>query len=290
MGQKEMKRIMESWKGYVTSEPKDKVVLKEQPYKVRGYIKPDNSFFTIEQWGEFVNHMLYLQRLGQDTRGNGANISEDVRRLVMEYFSFQHDVEVPRYDSINHKYLYGFIEDFVNHRFWSFQRNFGHFFPEPSRLRFAYFYSRGDLEPYVLLDEELTTQLYGSTWNPKKLCHYTTHENAQRIQESIDRGMPFDISCFTIAARPFFRPESSVTITVRAGFRSDIKSFAVDTGRRCANLLRMEYPGRDKNNLCYELDSCDGELRTSLWNEYIATPISIESIEEKYSHPNKCIL
>jgi hypothetical protein len=29
------------------------------------------------------------------------------------------------------------------------------------------------------------------------------------------------------------------------------------------------------------LDSCDGEVRTSLWNEYIATPIEIVSIETR---------
>ena len=252
--------------------------------EVRGYVKPDSAFFTLAQWEEFVDRMLHLQKLGQDTRGNGANMSEEVNRLVMQHFAFQLQVEVPRYDLLTQKNVYDFVEDFVNHRFWSFQRDFGHFFPDASRLRFAYFYSRGDLEPYVLLDEELTIQLYGSVWNPKRLCHYTTMEGVQRIQAAIDDGQPFDISCFTDAARPFFRPESKMVVTlmgnVRAGFRSDIKSFAVDTGRRCANLLRFEYPGRDKNNLCYELDSCDGELRTSLWNEYIATPISIVSLRE----------
>ena len=37
-------------------------------------------------------------------------------------------------------------------------------------------------------------------------------------------------------------------------------------------------PGKDLNNICYELDSCDGSVRTSLWNEYIATPLEIISI------------
>lgn len=252
--------------------------------EVQGYVKPDSAFFTLAQWEEFVDRMLHFQKLGHGTRGNGANMNEEVNRLVMQHFAFQLQIEVPRYDLLTQKNVYDFVEDFVNHRFWSFQRDFGHFFPDASRLRFAYFYSRGDLEPYVLLDEELTTQLYGSVWNPKRLCHYTTMEGVQRIQEAIDDGQPFDISCFTDAARPFFRPESKMVVTlmgnVRAGFRSDIKSFAVDTGRRCANLLRFEYPGRDKNNLCYELDSCDGELRTSLWNEYIATPISIVSLRK----------
>ena len=42
------------------------------------------------------------------------------------------------------------------------------YFPDIMKLRFAFFYSRGDLEPYVMLDDEFTTQLYGSTYNPKR--------------------------------------------------------------------------------------------------------------------------
>ena len=33
------------------------------------------------------------------------------------------------------------------------------------------------------------------------------------------------------------------------------------------------------DNICRELESCDGDVRTSLWNEYIATPIKILGIE-----------
>ena len=67
---------------------------------------------------------------------------------------------------------------------------------------------------------------------------------------------------------------------MRAGFRSDIKSLSTDSGRRACNLYRLEYPGKDLNNICYELDSCDGEVRTSLWNEYIATPLEILEVKE----------
>ena len=101
--------------------------------EVRGYVKPDSAFFTLAQWEEFVHRMLHLQKLGQDTRGNGANMSEEVNRLVMQHFAFQLQVEVPRYDLLTQKNVYDFVEDFVNHRFWSFQRDFGHFFPDASR-------------------------------------------------------------------------------------------------------------------------------------------------------------
>jgi hypothetical protein len=259
-----------------------KEVLSER-VKVRGYIKPLTSFFTLREWESFVFRMLKLQESGFDTRGGGENLSDEVERLVRDFFSFQLDIEVPRYDLLTTKNIHDFVEDFVNHRFWSFERDFGGYFPDISKLKFAYFYSRGDLEPYVLLDDEFTTLLYGSIHNPKELFHFTTIEGVERIRTSIASGETYDISCFTTAKRPFFRKESNVILklvgNVRAGFRSDIKSYAVDNGRRCCNLLRLEYPGRDKNNICYELDSCNGEVRTSLWNEYVATPMKIVEIE-----------
>ena len=85
--------------------------------------------------------------------------------------------------------------------------------------------------------------------------------------------------------RPFFREESNVLVkfigNVRAGFRSDIKSYAVDNGRRSCNMYRLEYPGENVSNICYELDTCDGKIETSLWNEYVATPIEIISVEQR---------
>ena len=261
--------------------------------RVQGYIKPESSFFTLREWESFVISMLDLQREGFDTRGGEMSCKHsqrcqnmkihELRTLVERYFQFQINVEVPRYELLTLKNVYDLIEDFVNHRFWSFEKDFGHYFPDITKLRFAFFYSRGDLEPYVLLDEEFTTQVYGSVDNPKEVYHYTTLAGVTRIQDAIATGYPFDISCFTTATRPFFRKESNVVIrlngNIRAAFRSDIKSFAVDNGRRCCNLLRLEYPGKDKYNLCYELESCDSEIRTSLWNEYIATPIEVLEVK-----------
>jgi|TARA_R110000824_G_scaffold169788_3_gene346962 hypothetical protein len=251
--------------------------------EVRGYVKPLSSFFTLEEWESFVFRMLRLQESGFDTRGGGENLNDEVERLMRAFFSYQLDVEVSRYDLLTTKNVYDLVEDFVNHRFWSFERTFGGYFSDISKLKFAYFYSRGDLEPYVLLDDEFTSQLYGSINNPRELFHFTTLRGVERIKRSMESGNTFDISCFTTAKRPFFRKESNVILrlvgNVRAGFRSDIKSLAVDNGRRCCNLFRLEYPGRDKNNICYDLDSCNGEVRTSLWNEYIATPVKILEME-----------
>ena len=113
--------------------------------------------------------------------------------------------------------------------------------------------------------------------------HYTTEAHALNMIKVIESGQnTYDISSFTVAERPFFRESSNYIVefigNVRAGFRSDIKSFATSSGRRAVNLYRLEYPGKDLNNICYELESCDGSVRTSLWNEYIATPLKVIAI------------
>lgn len=251
--------------------------------KVRGYIKPETSFFTLNEWRLCVEMLLDLQKEGVDVR-DGRHPDPRLNLILQKYFGYQLDVEVDRFDLLTEKNVLNFIEDFVNHRFWGFEKEFGHYFPNVEKLRFAYFYSRGDIEPYVLLDDEYTKQLYGSTNNPKVVMHYTTVKGLQSVGQAIEDGNDFDISTFTVAKRPFFRPEAKIILklkgNVRAGFRSDIKSFAVDNGRRACNLYRLEYPGDEENNICYELDTCDGDVETSLWNEYIATPIEILEVME----------
>ena len=71
------------------------------------------------------------------------------------------------------------------------------------------------------------------------------------------------------------------TGNVRAGFRSDVKSYSVSNGRKCVNLHRLGYPG-EKDNLCKDLENdCNGELKTSLWNEFIATPQKILEVYKR---------
>ena len=64
--------------------------------------------------------------------------------------------------------------------------------------------------------------------------------------------------CYTVAERPFFRKKSNKIIeleaNVRAGFRSDVKSYSVSNNRKCFNLHRLGYPGTDKDNLCTDLE------------------------------------
>tara|TARA_Y100000310_G_scaffold74991_1_gene71235 strand:- start:3213 stop:4022 length:810 start_codon:yes stop_codon:yes gene_type:complete len=263
-------------------------------HKVLGYIKPTSVFKTITEWEDLAEELIALQAKGFDTRAGEISCKyatycdkNDFDRfvsLINEFFGYLLGIEVERYELLTRKNVLDFIEDFINHRLWGLENEFDHYFPDIRSLRFAYFYSRGDIEPYVLLDEAYTSQTYGSAWNPKELTHYATPNGLANLQRALQDGDTFDISCFTVAKRPFFRAQSNLLIrligNVRAGFHSDIKSLATDSGRRACNLYRLEYPGKDINNICYELDSCNGEVRTSLWNEYIATPLEILEVQK----------
>ncbi len=269
-----IKRLMENWNRFL-----------EEDFEVRGYVKPIDSFHTLEEWKEFANKVLDLQEKGQSLRA-GKIEGEELQALVNNYYQFQREIEVDRYELLTDKNVLDHIEDFANHRVWSIEGEYKDYFPDMSNLKFAFFYSRGDLEPYVLLDENYTDMLYGSTDNPKELYHYTSEEGLKNIQDAIDSGDTFDISSYTVAKRPFFRTESDKIITflgnVRAAFKSDVKSFAVEGGRRAANMYRLNYPGEGKTNICMDLETdCANGMRTSLWNEIIATPIKIISVKER---------
>lgn len=261
-----------------------------EKFKVLGYIRPAEIFHTLDEWEEVVLELIELQSGGLDTRAGEISCKhssfcspEEFDRFVEilnVYFGYQLNVETERYDLLTKKNVLDFIEDFVNHRFWGIEREFGSYFPDICNLKFAYFYSRGDMEPYVMLDEEYTSQMYGGEPVVKEVCHFTSPEGLERLQTALQRGEAFDISTFTEAERPFFRKTSTLTIKmlghVRAAFRSDIKSLALDNGRRACNMYRLQYPGRNQSNICRDLTTCDDEnIITNLWNEYIVTPIRI---------------
>ena len=274
-----MQRLVENWRRFLREEIK---------VYVHGYIKPEDCFFTLDEWGVFVNKILKFQKAGHYlSHGHGELVGpEQLINLVKKYYGFQLDVDVNRYKLLTNKNVLDHIEDFVNHRYWTLKDQYGSYVENIDELRFAFFYSRGDMEPYVLVDDNFTEQIYGSLDNSKILYHYTTEEGVERIRSAIETGDPFDISSYTVAERPFFRKKSNKVMrfkgNVRAGFRSDVKSYSVSNNRKCVNLFRLGYPGEDKDNLCTDLNKdCNGELRTALWNEFIATPLEILDVTER---------
>lgn len=255
-----------------------KIVLED--YKVRGYIKPTSAFRTLKQWKNIVNRFLDLQRLSIDTR-EGEQVPPELEAYVEKYFpTLETDVE--RYELLTKRQAMIFIEDFVNHRFWSIRRRYAPYVPDIDILKFAYFYSRGDIEPYVLLDENWTMSIYGSLGIQKKVKHYTSQAGLDNLIQSISSGNTFDISTFTEQHKEYFDPKSNVCVTllgnVKAAFHSDVKSFATSSGRRAMNMYRLDYPGDDMTNICYDVSECDPG-RTQLWNELIVTPIRILDVK-----------
>jgi hypothetical protein len=273
-------KVNNSWKIFINENVKK--------LYVHGYVKPLSAFHTLAEWENlFVNKILDFQTKGHYvSHGHGEVVGpQELQDLVDEFYGFQLNVDVDRYDLLTSKNVLDHIEDFANHRYWSLQNEFEQYFDNVADLKFAYFYSRGDLEPYVLVDDAFTELVYGSLENPKMLYHYTHREGVERIERAIASGDPFDISAYTIAKRDFFRSKSNLIMelegNVRAGFRSDVKSYSVSNGRKCVNLHRMGYPG-EKDNLCTDLENdCNGELKTSLWNEFIVTPLRIVDVSKK---------
>lgn len=251
-----------------------------EEYKVRGYIKPVHAFHSLAAWQQIVDMLLRFQAMDVDTR-DGEEMPAELNMIVQSFFPML-GVEVGRYDQFTQRNAMNFIEDFVNHKFWSLRRQYESYVPDIDILKFAYFYSRGDIEPYVLLDENWTMSIYGSLDIQKEVKHYASEEGLQNLIDAIESGNPFDISTFTTQHKDYFDADSNLCVTlvgnVRAAFRSDVKSFATTSGRRAMNLYRLDYPGDDLTNICYDLDNCEPD-RTHLWNEMIVTPKEILSVE-----------
>jgi hypothetical protein len=250
--------------------------------QVRGYIHPESSFATISQWEQIAEEFLSLQKKGVDTRGGVLDQDPKLAELVMRWFSFQLYVETQHYDSLTQKHVLDFIEDFVNHKVWGLRREFAPYFTNNGTsyiddLKIGYFYSRGDIEPYVLLCDKFVQHTYGTTNHLVTSMHWTSKQGLINLQDSIDNHHTYAISTFTKQWKPFFRPESTMLTklegTLVAAFKSDVKSLATDRGNRAANLYRMAYPG-EGNNLCKDVADCTGDA-TSLWNEIIIKPTKI---------------
>jgi hypothetical protein len=255
-------------------------------YKVRGFFKPESSFQTIEEWEKMAKQFLELQSQGFDTRGGVVSDNPTLVKLINQYFGYQYYIEPMQFSKLDQKTVLDFIEDFVNYRVWEMNHDFSEHVPDITKARFAYFYSRGNIEPYILLDDNFTIAAYGSTNIETVSYHWTSREGLENIVSSIKDGLPIPLSTFTIQTKKFFRPESNYLVKLKghlvAAFQSDTKSFSTDNGHKAANMFRFTLPGHQEN-LCTDWKACK-QNTTYLWNEIIVNPTGIIDYKkvEKY--------
>ena len=249
---------------------------------VRGYFKPEDAFHTIEEWENIAYEFLGLQQKGFDTRGGQIDYNPELIGLINKYFGYQLYIETEQFPDQTRKKVLDFIEDFVNHRVWSLREEYKDYIVNIDNDKIAYFYSRGAIEPYLLMDSQFTLDTYGTTESEVVTLHWTSKEGLINLIDSVQNGYKFAISTFTTQAKEFFRPESNILVKLKgklvAAFRSDAKTFATDRGHRAVNMFRLSYPG-EENNLCRNLEDCT-DNKTSLWNEIVIEPTQILTYKE----------
>jgi hypothetical protein len=251
-------------------------------FDVRGYYKPESAFHTIAEWESVSKEFLELQKQGYDIRS--GNIDQNIKliNLINNYFSYQLYIETEQYADFTRKKVLDFIEDFVNHRVWSLKDEFKKYMVNISNDKIAFFYSRGSIEPYVLMDDQFTKDTYGSNDIDVTSFHWTNKEGLINIIDSVQNGYRIAISTFTTQSKEFFVKESNILVKVRgklaAAFESDAKTFATDMGHRAANMFRLSYPDHE-SNLCRDWQECK-ENKTTLWNELVVYPTEVLDYKE----------
>jgi hypothetical protein len=251
-------------------------------YAVRGYFKPENSFHTIAEWETICNEFLALQKNGFDVRGGTIDYSPQLIDLINKYFSYQLYIETEQFPDLTRKKVLDFIEDFVNHKVWSLKKDYKDYIVNIDNDKIAFLYSRGAVEPYLLLDKQFTLDTYGTTDEEVTALHWTSKEGLINLIDSTKNGYGFSVSTFTTQAKEFFRKESNILVklsgTLVAAFKSDAKTFATDKGNKAVNMFRLSYPGNE-NNLCRNVEDCK-ENKTSLWNEIVMKPKQVIMYKE----------
>jgi hypothetical protein len=251
-------------------------------FPVRGYYKPEALFHTISEWEGISNEFLALEKQGFDTRGGVIDDNATLVGLINKYFSYQLYIETDQFPDLTRKKVLDFIEDFVNHKVWSLKKDYNDYIVNIDNDRIAFLYSRGAIEPYLLLDKQFTQDTYGTTDEEVTALHWTTKEGLINLIDSVKNGYGFSVSTFTTQAKEFFRPESNILVklsgTLVAAFKSDAKTYATDRGNKVVNMLRLSYPGNE-NNLCRNVEDCK-ENKTSLWNEIVMKPKEVIMYKE----------
>ena len=255
-------------------------------FPVRGYFHPEDAFATIAEWKEVAEQFLELQKSGFDTRGGVIDDNHNLVQLINRWFKYQLYVETQHFDGLTQKEVLDFIEDFVNHRVWQLNDEFNELIgPELiEQVKVAFFYSRGALEPFVLLDADFTNAVYGTTDAVVTTLHWASPQGVLNLKDSVENGGIYAISTFTKQFRKFFRPESNMLVKLKgklvAAFKSDVKSIVTDKGNKAAAMFRLGFPGGE-SNLCNSVDTCsDSDRSTYLWNEIIVKPVEIIEIKK----------
>ena len=251
-------------------------------YKVRGYFKPESSFHTISEWETICKKFLALQKNGFDTRGGTIDYSPQLIELINNYFSYQLFIETEQFPDLTRKKVLDFIEDFVNHKVWSLRKDYKDYIINIDNDKIAFFYSRGAIEPYLLMDEQFTMDTYGTVDEEITALHWTSKEGLINLIDSVQNGYKFAISTFTTQAKEFFRPDANILVKVKgtlvAAFKSDAKTFATDKGHKAVNMFRLSYPDNE-SNLCRNVEDCR-DNKTSLWNEIVMEPKQVIMYKE----------
>ena len=251
-------------------------------YKVRGYFKPESSFHTISEWETICKKFLALQKNGFDTRGGTIDYSPQLIELINNYFSYQLFIETEQFPDLTRKKVLDFIEDFVNHKVWSLKKDYKDYIINIDNDKIAFFYSRGAIEPYLLMDAQFTMDTYGTVDEEITALHWTSKEGLINLIDSVQNGYKFSVSAFTTQAKEFFRRESNILVklsgTLVAAFKSDAKTFATDKGNKAVNMFRLSYPDNE-SNLCRNVEDCR-DNKTSLWNEIVIKPKQVIMYKE----------
>jgi hypothetical protein len=261
-------------------------LIEKLDFPVRGYYHPEACFHTIDEWESIAKIFINLEKKGFDVRGGVIDSNMELVKLINKYFGYQYYIETQHFSDLTQRMVLDFIEDFVNHRVWQMKKEFQAFLIDSKggsfidSVKIAYFYSRGNIEPYCLLDTPFTDAVYGNTNHIVTVLHWTTIDGVKNIVQSIKDNQPYAISSFTKQYKKFFRPESNCLIKLQgkliASFKSDIKSIATDKGNRAVNMYRLGFPEGESSNICRDIDTCkDSNKSTYLWNEIIVKPVKI---------------
>lgn len=255
-------------------------------FPVRGYFHSESAFNTIAEWQIIAKKILSLQRSGFDTRGGMIKENPELIDIIKKYYSYQLFIETQLYPLLTQKNVLDHIEDFCNHRVWGLKKEFESFLPNINEVKIAFFYSRGDLEPYVLLNSNFTKSIYGDIHIQIKSNHWTSANGYQNIKDSIENKYIYALSTFTKDASKYFNPLSNIKLELEgylvAAFKSDIKSIVTTHGHRAANMYRLAYPD-EQSNLITNLDDTY-DVETGLWNEIIIKPTKILSAKKIYKY------